>query len=314
MKVSQTPVTPVKQAMVKIAGHNILAVVFDDNSIGAGVRMICDLLGVHHIAQLRKIRADRAIHDKLILATVQTAGGPHETNVIIAEAIPIWLKGIEPSRVSPEARQTLMEFQRVAVDALRTFFFPEAKAQPSAPPKQKPAQALPPKEEPKQSAPPKQEPEPATLPPSEEEDEMAYWEEMSGGMIGLEKQLRRFYAFQKRTEGQMVRVQQYFQEDAVALNQHEERLNALAAQVKHQGEQLGTLTELVNRLMTPGSLTAEHQGELRARLRAVAHQARQPVSAIERELAAACGVETISQLPEARWGEIAAWFQQRLGW
>lgn len=40
----------------------------------------------------------------------------------------------------------------------------------------------------------------------------------------------------------------------------------------------------------------------------------QPASAVERELAAAFGVEAISQLSEATWGEIAAWLRQRLGW
>jgi hypothetical protein len=31
-------------------------------------------------------------------------------------------------------------------------------------------------------------------------------------------------------------------------------------------------------------------------------------------LAAALGVEAVSQLPEAAWGEVVAWFGQRLGW
>jgi chromosome condensin MukBEF ATPase and DNA-binding subunit MukB len=137
---------------------------------------------------------------------------------------------------------------------------------------------------------------------------------LAAGHIGQELHLRALVAFQKRTEAQMIRVQQYFEEDAAGLNRHEERLNALAAQVKQQGEQMSTLSALVNRLMASDLLTADHQGEMRARIQAVAHQAGQSASAIEHELAAAFGVETIGQLPEARWGEIAAWFHQRLGW
>ncbi|HEY7126696.1 MAG TPA: phage antirepressor N-terminal domain-containing protein [Ktedonobacterales bacterium] len=301
METTRTAITPVKQALVEIAGHAVLAFLLPDGRIAAAFRMICNILGVNHRGQIRSVQADSTISDLLLLVKIDIMGTPQEMNVIIAEAIPMWLANIHESKVAPEARETLMEFQRVAVDALRAFFFPETKAQHSAPPK----------EEPKHSAPPKQEP---AAPPPLEEDEMAYMDNLAAGHIGQELHLRALVAFQKRTEAQMIRVQQYFEEDAAGLNRHEERLNALAAQVKQQGEQMSTLSALVNRLMASDLLTADHQGEMRARIQAVAHQAGQSASAIEHELAAAFGVETIGQLPEARWGEIAAWFHQRLGW
>jgi hypothetical protein len=311
METSQTPVIPVKQAMVNIAGHSVLGVLLEGGYVAASLRMICDLINVDYMGQMRKIRADRAIYDSLILATVETAGGPQETNVIIAEAIPIWLKAIQPSRVSPAARETLIEFQRVAVQTLRAFFFPETKAGP--------AQSAPPKEAPAQSAPPKEEPEPASLPPPEEE--VPYWHGIYGGLIGLEQHTRELAVFQKRTKAEMVRIQQYLTEHADALNRHDEALQQIKEMLRQHeawignlSEQVQMLTALVNRLLAAGSLTADHYGELRARIRAAAHQAGQPASAIERELTAALGVETLSQLTESAWGEIAAWFQARLGW
>src|SRR5262249_37168640 len=91
-----------------------------------------------------KLQTDPDFRDCLILAKVEIAGKKRVAYFIIAEFIPLWLKGIHPSKVAPEARETLAEFRSVAVQTLRAFFFPESKAQQqSAAPKQEPAQALP---------------------------------------------------------------------------------------------------------------------------------------------------------------------------
>lgn len=319
MKISQTPIVPVKQAMVRIAGYDILAICMADGNTAAGLRMICDLLGVDRVGQLRKLQVDPAFRGCLILARVEIAGKQQVARFIIAEFIPLWLKGIHPSKVAPEARETLEEIRSVAVDALRAFFFPETKAQP---------QAAPPKDEPKRSAPPRQEPDYDALPPPEEEGENAYWGYMIWAHDGLERHIRGLDAFQKRTEAWMVQAQQYFEEDAEVLNQHTKILNqhtealnefkkelkALVAQVRQLEGQMGALTARVTRLETPGPLNAEHLGEMRGLMQALGHQTGQQAPALERELAAAFGVEVLEQLPEAGWGQIAAWLHQRLGW
>ncbi|HEY7123791.1 MAG TPA: phage antirepressor N-terminal domain-containing protein [Ktedonobacterales bacterium] len=137
METSQILITPDKQAMVRIAGYEVLSICMANGNIGAGVRMICDLLGVDLRGQMRKLQADPAFRDSLVLAKVEIAGKQRAAYFIIAEFIPLWLKEIHPSKVAPEARETLAEFQRVAVQTLRAFFFPETKAQQqSAPPKE----------------------------------------------------------------------------------------------------------------------------------------------------------------------------------
>jgi hypothetical protein len=266
METSKTPVKPIKQAVVNIAGHDVLATLFEKNLIGASIRMICDLLGIDHRRQIRKMRANRATHDKIVLAIVDTAGGPQETNVIIAEAIPLWLNGIEPSRVKPEARETLEEFQRVAVQTLRAFFFPETREQ-------------------QHSAPPKSEPEPAALPPPPQPP-------LSGLdylHIGIDS------------------IGQKEAEQDARLDRHEKRIAMIIEEVDRIGEQVTDLAET-------GPLSWEHQIELRTRLQALEHQTGQPTGVLKRELAATFDVPVIEQLPEARWGQIAEWFQQRLGW
>ena len=311
METRRTSITPVKQAPVEIAGHAVLAFLLPDGRIAAAFRMICNILGVNHRGQIRSVQADPIIADLLLLVKIDIMGTPQEVNVIIAEAIPMWLASIHESRVSPEARETLIEFQRVAVQTLRAFFFPETRGQ---------QQAAPPKDKPTHSAPPKGEPEPAALPLPEEEEERGYWGHMVLAYDGLERQIRAFDAFQKRVEAHMVQAQHYFREHTEVLNQHtealrqfREELKALVAQVKHQGEQMSALAARVARLEAPGPLAAEHLGEVWGLVQALGHETGQPAPALERELAAAFGVEVLEQLPEARWGQIAAWLHQRLG-
>jgi hypothetical protein len=294
-----------------------LAFVLPGGQIAAGFRMICNILGVSHRTQFRSVRADPALSDLLLLVKIDIMGTPQEVNVIVAEAIPMWLANIHESKVSPEARETLAEFQRVAVQTLRAFFFPEIKAQP---------QAAPPKEKAQQSAPPKDEPESAALPPPEEQGEDAYWWCMAWAHDGLERHIRGLDAFQKRAEAWIVRAQQYFDEYSEALDQHVEVLNQHTAVLRQHKEEskalvahrqlerhMSALAARVTRLETPGRLAAEHLGEVRGLMQALGHQTGQQVPALERELAAAFGVEVLEQLPEARWGQIAAWLHQRLG-
>ncbi len=271
METSKTPVIPIRQAIVKIAGHNVLGVLLTGNRIAASSRMICDLLGIDHRTQIRKILADRAIYDSLLLAQVEIAGKKRVANVIIAEAIPIWLAHIHENKVAPEARETLMEFQRVAVQTLRAFFFPETR-------------------EPPHSAPPKQEAEP--LPPPQEPP-----------LTGLEHLHIGIESIGQKERQHDARLKQH----AARLDKHEARIEMIFEEVARVEDQVTDLAET-------GPLVWEHQIVLRTRLEALEHQTGQTTGALKRELAATFGVEVIEQLPEARWGQIVAWFQQRLGW
>jgi hypothetical protein len=104
--------------------------------------MICDLLGVDRPTQMHKLQTDSAFRDCLILARVEIGGQQRTAHFISAEFITLWLKGIHPSKVAPEVRETLEEFRSVAVQTLRAFFFSETKGQPhSASPKQEPKAA-----------------------------------------------------------------------------------------------------------------------------------------------------------------------------
>jgi hypothetical protein len=276
MKTSQTPLTPVAQSTVTIAGYEIIVVLLPGGQVAAAFRMFCEMLRLNYSSQLRKVRAHHTIGTLLLSAYIETSGGKQEANVIIAEAIPIWLAEIHETKVSPEAEEILRICQLDAVRTIRQKFFLEVAAEAE--------QTLPPKEEPAQAVPPREEPESAALPPPEEE--YSYWDHMAAAQIGLEQEIRELVAFKKQVNAQMGQI----------------------IEVVRQ------LTERVDRLEAGIPLTAVHQAQLQVLIRAWAHQSGQSTSAIEGELAGAFRVETISQLTEAAWSEMMAGFQERLGW
>ncbi len=300
MRASQSPVIPVKQSTVIIAGFEIIVVLLADGRVAAAFRMFCEMLHLDYSTQVQKVRAHRTIGDCLISAFIETVQGKQEANVIIAEAIPIWLAGIHPNRVSPEARKILDICQLDAVRTIRQKFFLEVEAESgqTLPPKEEPAQTLPPKEEPAQAVPPKEEPEPAALPP--EEESSTYWDHMALGQIGLEQEVRELLKFVRQAKADREQIIELFQ-------RHQKRLDRLEAQVE-------ALTEQVKHLSAGTLLTAVHQAQLQVLIRAWEFKSGQPASAIEQELAAAFGVETVSQITEAAWGEMMAGFRDRLGW
>jgi hypothetical protein len=336
METTRTAITPVKQAFVEIAGHTVLAFLLPDGRIAAAFRMICNILGISHRTQVRSVQANPTIADLLLLVKIEIVGTPQEMNVIIAEAIPMWLASIHESKVAPEARETLEEFQRVAVQTLRAFFFPEEKTrQQSAPPREEAQRAAPPQPEP--AALP--EPDPLAFPPLGDEARYAYWEDMVGAHAGLERHLRAIDALLAQHSTQLAETRQTVNQHAAlleehlkalmqhreALAQHREQLRALKARADGGSDEVNALAEQVRqlearvsglaaRLELPSPLTAEHLGEARGLVQALAHQTGQPASALERELAAAFGVKTLHQLSEAAWSEIAAWLRERLGW
>ncbi len=267
MDTSQSPITPVKQAMVEIAGHSILAALLPDGRIAAAFRMICGLLCLDNAGQQRRVLADPLIADSFIMATMQIGGQQRTVYLIVAEAIPHWLADIQINKVVPEARETLSEFQRVAVQTLRAFFFPETREQQA------------------KSAPPKQEPESAPLPPPQEPpvSELDYFR------LGIE-------GIGRKEAKQDARLDKHDQQIAMVI------------------EEVDRIAEQVTDLAETGPLEWEHKIELRIRLQALEYQTGQPGFVLGRELVATFGVEVIEQLPEARWGQIVAWFKKRLGW
>jgi len=76
------------------------------------VRPLCTALGLGWSPQLRKIRADDVLAESTRNVRLQTRGGPQVMLCMDLEAIPLWLAGIEPSRVRADLRERLKAYKR----------------------------------------------------------------------------------------------------------------------------------------------------------------------------------------------------------
>ena len=106
---------PVEQRTVMLTpdgGDEILAARTEASEIYLPIRPICVALGVSWTTQYRKIRADEVLLESVRTLRIQTRGGPQNLACMDVEAIPMWLAGIEPSRVRADLRERLTSYKR----------------------------------------------------------------------------------------------------------------------------------------------------------------------------------------------------------
>jgi len=108
-------IDPVEQRLVALAqagDDEVLAARTDESEIYLPIRPLCTALGLGWSPQLRKIKADEILAESTRTLRLQTRGGPQVMLCMDLEAIPLWLAGIEPSRVREDLRERLKTYKR----------------------------------------------------------------------------------------------------------------------------------------------------------------------------------------------------------
>ncbi len=108
-------IEPIEQRLVALAqagDDEVLAARTEDATIYVPVRPLCTALGLGWSPQLRKIRADEVLAEGTRQLRLQTRGGPQVMLCMDLDAIPLWLAGIEPSRVREDLRERLKAYKR----------------------------------------------------------------------------------------------------------------------------------------------------------------------------------------------------------
>jgi hypothetical protein len=133
---------PVEQALIPFYGNKILAVRLPDSRLAASLNSLCKMLKLARQGQMQRIRRDEDLTQYLLLALVQTAGGPQHAEVLVAEAIPAWVEGIQERLVAIEKRPLIRSLKIELIIVLYRHFFggqlsqqiPEVEAAPLPPP------------------------------------------------------------------------------------------------------------------------------------------------------------------------------------
>src|SRR5436305_4636817 len=93
---------PIEQQTLLFYGKPIIVIRLPDGRPGVVLRFLCENLQIDTTAQAARIRRTEAIAEDLILARVETDGGPQSMVALVLHAVPFWLAGIDPKRVREE--------------------------------------------------------------------------------------------------------------------------------------------------------------------------------------------------------------------
>lgn len=127
---------PIEQRQVLFEGEEVVAVWAGQQDIYLPLRPLCEALGVQLNGQIARIKRDEVIAEGLRPIRVATEGGPQTMQALHLESVPLWLAGLEPSRVRVEVRPRLRVFKRWVRQRVWEAFAAEmglTQAMPSAP-------------------------------------------------------------------------------------------------------------------------------------------------------------------------------------
>jgi hypothetical protein len=124
----------VEQREVSLVGADdaIIAVRVQDGEIYVPLRSVCARLGIEAQAQTRRIRRDEVLAEGLRAVQVETRGGLQPLLCLELEAVPLWLAGIEPSRVREDLRERLKAYKRWVRRRVYEAFMAETGAWPTS--------------------------------------------------------------------------------------------------------------------------------------------------------------------------------------
>ena len=100
----------------------ILAVRLPDARLGATLRSLCLILSLNLSGQQQRIRRDPALRRALVTVALPTRKGPRDSDVLLAWAIPIWLVGLQSSRLPPEKQDIIKLLQEQAMQTIYQAF------------------------------------------------------------------------------------------------------------------------------------------------------------------------------------------------
>jgi hypothetical protein len=118
-------VSGLPQRVVSFYDDELIGVQGEDGTIYAPFNRLCDNLGLQRDGQAQRIRRHAVLNEALVILTIETAGGPQQVQCLRVDALPLWLSGIQASRVKEELREKLIRYQKEAATVLWQAFRPQ---------------------------------------------------------------------------------------------------------------------------------------------------------------------------------------------
>lgn len=109
----------VEQKTVDFYNDELTAIRADDGQVYVSVRHMCDALGIQRPQrQTDRIKRDEVLSDGLQRVPVMGTRGQQKNYVLRVDLVPLWLTGLETSRVASELQDKIVRYKREAAKVL----------------------------------------------------------------------------------------------------------------------------------------------------------------------------------------------------
>src|SRR5215216_2703946 len=106
------------QKVVSFHGDQLIGVQAEDGTVFAPFNRLCENLGLQRAGQAQRIQRHAVLNDALVTLTIETPGGPQPVQCLRIDVLPLWLSGVQASRVKEELREKLIRYQKEAAVVL----------------------------------------------------------------------------------------------------------------------------------------------------------------------------------------------------
>ena len=114
----ENQITAIEQRTVHFYEDQLLAVKGQDGQIYVSIRHLCDVLGLNQRGQVQRIERTTALNRGYRKGDVETAGGKQNTSLLRADLVPMWLAGLQTSRLADDMRSRIERYQDEAAKVL----------------------------------------------------------------------------------------------------------------------------------------------------------------------------------------------------
>jgi len=110
---------PVEQKTITFYNDELTAVRVSDGQIYVSIKHMCDALGIAQRGQVLRIKRNDVLSEGYEGEIMMiTPGGRQRAGMLRADLVPLWLSGIETSRVNEEVRDKLVRYQKEVAKVL----------------------------------------------------------------------------------------------------------------------------------------------------------------------------------------------------
>lgn len=109
-------------ATVDFHGHSLTIVTTASGEHLVAMKPICEAIGLDWKSQYSRIQRNQVLKEGMVVMTTPSAGGDQETTCLPLDYLNGWLFGVDASRVKPEIRERLVQYQRECFAALAAYW------------------------------------------------------------------------------------------------------------------------------------------------------------------------------------------------